>query len=434
MPPVVRTGDLEDTDSIEHAPGAMFDGKYYWMVKELPAPEGFIKVDPKTMRVVETTNFSPGGGVGAGFGFDGRHPLIALNNDLGGGTGSVRSLHVRSDESLSIYRHGQLGSPTHMRTPVSADSDGRLILVPDISDALVHKVLPRHGESIEYVGLPSDEGGPSTPESSLFDGKTFVVVERDSLYLSEIERRDLDRLVTNTDEYRRDNYGLVTGSASTRALADDGRTRLEVVDAWQKTLPRGGTPRDVDLYDDFEGPDETQLSSHTPAWSPSGTNWQTAGVYSVEWELETWSSGSSRANPVANTDADNPILIEGGFADAEMEVRVSYVEQLAGIYYRYIDASNYGLMWWDGTTLTLAEVVGGAFNSLSTSTSPEWTPGTDRVMRLQMQGRRLTGFLDARMFVQTLVASESLLDGTLHGMFTKLSDTARFDSFRLRSY
>jgi hypothetical protein len=390
---------------IDHAPGNCFDGRFYYIIQELPLPVSITKFDRKSEHLVDSFPFSPNAGSPAGIEFDGKDLLVCMNNDPGQGQGRIYRVDPKTGAIRRIV--------ATFNTPTGGDTDGKFLWVSDIGDGKTYKLNLRSGVTLRTLTNPG-----ASSEDSFIHGRRLVIEDRDLELWSYVDWR------TGAELYRRMKLNVL----GSRAHSFNGHDFLRTLS------PLGAKTRldplwtgDYGILDRFVGANGTHLTAHSPDLS-AGSGWQTAGIYGVEWEIT-----GNRADPTAGTDSDNPILIDSLIKDGHIDVRSEYGGDIIGLYFRYIDANNKGMVFYEGTNLVLAQVVGGVYTQLD-SRAIGWAVGQIKTLFIDFRGDFLAAGLDNQELAGTVAFPAALKAATIHGPFVKNvgGDDSRFSAFRVR--
>lgn len=182
------------------------------------------------------------------------------------------------------------------------------------------------------------------------------------------------------------------------------------------------------VHDNFTDADGTLLVNHTPDKDIIGNGWRKIGVYLIDWEID-----GNKADPITDSDADQPMLIDVGVRDVIIETIVTgEADAVWGQYFAYDSgAGNYYYIWWtDVANMTLAEVDSGGYTVRDVAAVPgaSWA-GSDKTVRVEISGGSVQVYVDDSLVLDFATMDQENPNGTEHGIFAKLGAEIRFDAF-----
>lgn len=180
------------------------------------------------------------------------------------------------------------------------------------------------------------------------------------------------------------------------------------------------------VIDAFTGTNDTPLASHAPDVDYVGGGWSVpAGTIQIN---------TNAAKGIADPAFPGNIgIIETGAADVVVQGNVKIGATLSGLFVRYVDASNYILVYIQNATpdkFVIRKVEAGVSTDLVTA-NPTISIGTFYTIRVVLSGSNITATLDGG---NQIVASTSFNQtATKHGLELRGS-TDFIDTFSVTSF
>ncbi len=182
------------------------------------------------------------------------------------------------------------------------------------------------------------------------------------------------------------------------------------------------------VLDSFSAPDGTPIESHTGTEVASGGGWsEIAGIWHISGGVLTLES----PNP-ARPSGDHIVVIPSEDAPLqEISADVTWHGGLAGLAWNVSDASAYSLLFWDGATLVVGRVEGGAFLERGRR-EVTWAPGQTRNLRIRLQDGHAFVYVDDSEPIMLAFGIEnpSILNA---GVFDRFNAGNSFDNFTVRT-
>ena len=112
------------------------------------------------------------------------------------------------------------------------------------------------------------------------------------------------------------------------------------------------------VRDSFTDTDSTFLADHIPEVDDLGNGWI---VGSGGWEIQ-----ANRVRENTGINADHRATIDSGIANYDVQVRIRWEEEIAGVVFLYGNESNWFMFWFDGVNdLVIGKLVSPAFQDCS---------------------------------------------------------------------
>ncbi len=186
-------------------------------------------------------------------------------------------------------------------------------------------------------------------------------------------------------------------------------------------------PTEPVVQDSFTAPDGTALSPHTETEIVSGGGWSevTGG-----WEIVGGKAILATPDPARPSGDHIAAIPSQGAPLQEISADITWNGGFAGLAWNVVAETAYSLVFWDGVSLVVGRVEGGAFHERGRRQA-SWTSGQSRNLRIELQDGHAAVYLDDSEAVLLALGVEAptVLNA---GLFDRFNAGNSFDNLVVR--